>query len=110
MSTKYDFEKSLARLEEIAQNLEEGNLPLNDSLKLFEEGMKISKQCESKLNAVEMKIESIMAMDINEIEETFVEKENNEKSTSEVKEKNKTTKTKSSTKQEEIDDSNNYLF
>lgn len=51
------FETALAKLEEIAQKLEEGEIPLEDSLKAFEEGMKLSRFCEEKLSEAQKKIE-----------------------------------------------------
>lgn len=43
------FENALKRLEEIVEKLEEGNLDLDQSLGLFEEGIKLSKICNKKL-------------------------------------------------------------
>ena len=40
-----DFEKKLGRLEEIVGSMEEGDLALDESLKLFEEGVKLSRKC-----------------------------------------------------------------
>lgn len=56
------FEKALARLETIVTELESGNLPLDDSLKIFEEGIKLSKTCLKMLNDAEQKVE-IMVKD-----------------------------------------------
>jgi len=51
------FEKDLERLEKIVGELEEGDLSLDDSLKRFEEGVKLSKRCEKALAEAEKKIE-----------------------------------------------------
>lgn len=51
------FENALKRLEEIVEKLEEGNLDLDQSLGLFEEGIKLSKICNKKLKDAEKKIE-----------------------------------------------------
>lgn len=51
-----DFEKSMKRLEEIVESLEVGNIPLEESVKLYEEGMKLSKECQDKLSKAERKI------------------------------------------------------
>ena len=51
------FESAIERLEEIVEQLEAGDLPLDDSLKLFEEGVKLSRFCNTKLEEVERKIE-----------------------------------------------------
>lgn len=53
---KVDFEKSIEKLEEIATELESDNLSLDESVKKFEEGMKISKQCKEILDKAEKKI------------------------------------------------------
>ena len=51
------FEKDLEKLEEIVGALEEGELPLDDALKRFEEGVKLAKRCEKALADAEKKIE-----------------------------------------------------
>ena len=51
------FEEALARLETIVAELEKGDLPLDDSLKIFEEGIKLSKNCLKMLDDAEKKIE-----------------------------------------------------
>ena len=56
------FEDALARLETIVTELERGDLPLNDSLKMFEEGIKLSKTCLKMLDDAERKVE-IMVKD-----------------------------------------------
>jgi len=50
------FEEAMERLEEIVRDLEEGGLPLEESLKAFEEGMNLVKFCSEKLEEVEQKI------------------------------------------------------
>ncbi|MCH8040706.1 MAG: exodeoxyribonuclease VII small subunit [Nitrospirales bacterium] len=51
------FEDALARLETIVAELEKGDLPLDDSLKIFEEGIKLSKTCLKMLDDTERKVE-----------------------------------------------------
>ena len=51
------FEKDLESLEQIVEQLEEGGLSLDDSLKKFEEGMKLAQRCDKALNAAEKKVE-----------------------------------------------------
>ena len=51
------FEKDLEKLENIVNTLEEGGLPLDDSIKKFEEGIKLAKRCEKALSSAEKKIE-----------------------------------------------------
>lgn len=54
------FEDALGKLEEIVVRMEEGDLPLDESLRLFEEGMGLSKMCRKKLDEAEKKIEIIV--------------------------------------------------
>ena len=56
-----DFEKAFKELETIVQRLESEELPLDESLQLFEEGIKLSRFCHKQLEAVEKKIELILA-------------------------------------------------
>ena len=53
------FEHSLRRLEEIVENLEQGNTPLEDALKMYEEGVVLSKQCLEKLTQAELKLKRL---------------------------------------------------
>ena len=50
------FEQSLARLDEIVRHLEKGDLPLNDSLSLFEEGTGLIRRCGAMLDEAEQKV------------------------------------------------------
>jgi exodeoxyribonuclease VII small subunit len=54
------FEGALARLEQIVQRLEKGELPLEESLVLYEEGIRLSRLCHAKLEEAEGKIELLM--------------------------------------------------
>ena len=54
------FEDYLKKLEKIVQQLEEGELTLDESVKLYEEGMSISKICFEKLNKAKQKIEQLV--------------------------------------------------
>lgn len=56
------FEQALARLEEVVKELEDGRLPLDKSLELFEEGINLSRICEGRLAAAEQRI-SILTID-----------------------------------------------
>jgi len=51
-----NFETSMKRLEEIVHELEKGDLPLEESLKVFEEGMSLIKFCSERLEEVEKKV------------------------------------------------------
>ena len=56
-----DFEKAFQQLEKIVQRLESEELPLDESLQLFEEGIRLSRFCNQKLEEVEKKVELILA-------------------------------------------------
>ena len=53
------FEKAIQRLETIVDDLEKGELDIDKSLEIFEEGIKMSRVCSKKLNEAEAKIEDI---------------------------------------------------
>lgn len=54
------FEASLEALEEIVHQLEDGDLPLEKSLELFEDGIRLSRQCQERLNQAERRIEILL--------------------------------------------------
>ena len=54
------FERSLEELESIVNKLESGDLPLEDSLELFERGVKLSRKCRERLANAERRIEALM--------------------------------------------------
>jgi exodeoxyribonuclease VII small subunit len=54
------FEQSLKRLEEIVEALEGGSVPLEEALNLYEEGVKISKECLDKLSKAEVRLKYLM--------------------------------------------------
>ena len=70
------FEKAMERLEEIVYTLESGSCQLEDSLKLFEEGVKLVKLCNSKLETVEGSIKKLTNIDGEMIEEDFFTDDN----------------------------------
>lgn len=55
-----NFETSLAALEKIVRELERGDLPLEESLKLFEAGVQLSRECQERLNQAERRIEVLL--------------------------------------------------
>ncbi|MBU2620757.1 MAG: exodeoxyribonuclease VII small subunit [Proteobacteria bacterium] len=70
---KVTFEAAMKQLEQIVQELESGNLSLEDSIKKFEEGIKLSKFCSAKLDETEKKITLLLKdQDGNVIEKPFV--------------------------------------
>ena len=56
---KKSFEENLKKLEKIVKDLEGGELPLKETLNLFEEGINLSKQCTNELEIAKQKIEKI---------------------------------------------------
>lgn len=68
------FEKNLEQLEDVVQSLEEGTATLDESLKAFEKGIKISRACHKELEKAEKKVE-ILIKENNEIvgKKTFEE-------------------------------------
>jgi exodeoxyribonuclease VII small subunit len=54
------FEASLEALEQIVHQLEDGDLPLEKSLELFEDGIRLSRQCQERLNQAERRIEILL--------------------------------------------------
>ena len=55
-----NFEASLSALEKIVRELERGDLPLEESLRLFEEGVNLSRECQERLNQAERRIETLL--------------------------------------------------
>ena len=73
MSEKsYEFEASIQRLDEIGKKMEQGNVPLEESLQLFEEGTALVKKCSTLLDEAELKVVRLMkGQDGNPIEMEF---------------------------------------
>lgn len=67
---KLTFEKALEQLEQIVQEMETGHLSLENSLKKFEEGIKLSQFCSQKLEETEQKINLLIEKPDGRIEET----------------------------------------
>lgn len=61
MATEWTFEKAMARLEQIVAALESGRCPLDDSMKLFEEGTRLTAYCARLLREAEQKIVKLTA-------------------------------------------------
>ena len=55
-----DFEKQLSNLEALVESLESGDLSLEDSLKSFEQGIKVARECQTALKQAEQKVELLM--------------------------------------------------
>lgn len=70
-----NFEELIEKLEEITNKLEKEQLSLDESVKLFEEGMQISKQCNSKLEDAEKRITILINQGDEIKEENFIPEE-----------------------------------
>ena len=55
-----DFEKSLAELEKLVEQLEGGHLPLEDALRSFERGVALSRECQTALHAAQARVEILV--------------------------------------------------
>ena len=76
MKKEKAFEDDLKELEEIARNLESGELNLDEAIKEFEKGMKLSKECTKKLDLAEKKINILVQDENGEFkEEEFISEE-----------------------------------
>ena len=62
------FEAALDRLEEIVAKLEAGEMPLEEALEVFEEGVRLSRFCHSRLEQAERRVEILLRSDDGEIE------------------------------------------
>ena len=60
MSSKANLEKSLADLETLVEELEAGDLPLEDAMKKFEKGIKLTRNAQSELKDAEQKVEILL--------------------------------------------------
>lgn len=73
MNEERSFEAAMQRLEQIVQMLENGNLPLEESLKIFEEGMRLVKYCAAKLEEAERKVSILIQESGGYVQVPFVE-------------------------------------
>jgi len=62
-SAETSFEDAVRRLGEIVERLEGGELPLEDSLKLFEEGIRLARTSQARLDAAERRVEELLGID-----------------------------------------------
>jgi exodeoxyribonuclease VII small subunit len=62
-STHASFEASITRLTEIVEQLERGDLPLEESLRLFVEGVKLSRASQERLDRAQKKVEELLRVD-----------------------------------------------
>ena len=71
MAEKFNFNKGLSKLEEIINKMDSGELSLEESLKYFEEGVKINRQCQSALKDAEQRISILTENDEYNEEKPF---------------------------------------
>lgn len=62
------FEKALEKLEKIVEELESGDFSLDESLKKYEEGIKLARSCQQKLDKAKAKIETLIKKDDGDFE------------------------------------------
>ncbi|MBD2847300.1 exodeoxyribonuclease VII small subunit [Paenibacillus sp. IB182496] len=72
------FEEAMEQLETIVAQLESGDAPLETSIELFQEGMRLSQLCGSKLEQAERKIEQLLETEQGVVKKPFAELEANE--------------------------------
>ena len=65
---KFNFEKAMERLEKIIDDLESGDLGLDESIKVFEEGVDIAKKCHQKLTEAEARVKKLIKTESGEFE------------------------------------------
>lgn len=64
-----DFEKSIIELEALIENMEQGELSLDESLKHYEKGVRLTRQCQKALDQAQLKIDSLLAETSDEAEQ-----------------------------------------
>jgi len=72
---KPDLEKSLGELEAIVEQLEEGDLSLDQSLKQFEKGVRISRECQAALKDAEQKVQVLVGDDLKDLDADELEED-----------------------------------
>lgn len=74
-SDSFNFEKSLAELDSLVETMEQGNLTLEDSLKKFESGIKLIRECQHALTKAEQKVQILIDQNGESTLEDFVDDE-----------------------------------
>ena len=72
----FPFEESLARLESLVEKMESGDLSLEDSLKTFEEGIKLTRECQQALKTAEQKVNLLIEQNGAVDSQPFIETSN----------------------------------
>ena len=75
MEKKQPFEESIKRLQKIVEELSSGKLTLSESLKKYEEGLKLAKECAQQLEEAERRVELLMKKNGSFARENFSEEE-----------------------------------
>ncbi len=65
---RIDLEKALSELEEIVTQIEAGDLPLEKSLKQFERGIRLSRDCQSALQDAEQRVQALMGSELKTLD------------------------------------------
>jgi exodeoxyribonuclease VII small subunit len=65
---RIDLEKSLAELEELVEQLESGELTLEKSLKAFERGVRLSRECQTALKEAEQRVQILMDSELKDVD------------------------------------------
>ena len=71
---KIDFEASLGQLEQLVDQMEEGDLSLEDSLKAFERGVKLTRECQQALQDAEQKVQLLIEQNGQLVAQAFDDK------------------------------------
>ena len=71
----YPFEESLEKLEKLVEKMEQGDLTLENSLKTFEEGIRLTRECQQELSKAEQKVKLLMEEN-GEVRETDFPEDN----------------------------------
>ena len=71
--TSTDFESKLAELETLVERMENGDISLEESLKYFEKGIKLTRSCQKSLKDAELKVKILLADDDDSVLEDFEE-------------------------------------
>ena len=73
MKKGQSFEQAMNRLEEISQSLESGDIPLEESIILYEEGIKLVEFCQGKLTEAEKKLQKLTRTEEGKFETTLLD-------------------------------------
>ena len=69
--TKINFEESLSELETLVEEMEQGNLSLEDSLQRFEKGISLTTECQQALQSAELKVQELVEKNGKILEKDF---------------------------------------